>query len=131
MRPSLTLILLSIACLTGCQDKSSTNVVYAERNKDEIPIYRLAIGDSFELKIDDEYHYKTGYRVLGGPPMGKKVGVIKRSPGLMSTIYLRVDGRDTSFKMPLYRYDSIMFGAHGHGEFLIDTIFDANEWGLD
>lgn len=100
-------------------------------DREEIPIYRLAVGDTFTLQIDSGFVYQKNESVPGVPPMGHKIGSIKRQERKSSFISLKVDGHDTVFQMHLYKYDSVMFGYLNGSGFLVETSFDANDWGKD
>jgi hypothetical protein len=132
MKKSFPLIIaVMFLCLTSWTGNKQSTISEKGINRGDCPIYRLAVGDTFALKIDDEFIYHNDSRVLGVPPMGYKIGSIKRQEGKQSTISLQVDGHDTLFQMPLYKYDSVMFGyLFGRG-FLVETSFSANDWGKD
>ena len=132
MEQSFPLLLaVTLFCLTSCTGNERTMITENITNKEEIPIYRLAVGDTFALQIDSGFIYQKNEKVLGVPPMGHKIGSIKRQESKSSFISLKVDGHDTLFQMPLYKYDSVTFGYLKGRGFLVETSFDANDWGKD
>lgn len=127
----LVLLAVTLSCLISCTSNEQVGIANKATARDEIPIYRLAVGDTFALKIDGVFSYQKEGRVLGVPPMGHRIGSIKKQEGKLSTISLEIDGQDTLFQFPLYKYDSIMFGYEMERGFLVETSFDANDWGKD
>ena len=132
MKPSFSLLsAITIVFLLSCQSNGRVPPEESVKKGGEITIYRLAVGETFDLKIDSSFVYKKDGAVVGLPHLVNKIGFVERHEGKLSTISLKVNDHDTLFQMPLYKFDSVMFG-YGMGRgFLIETSFDANEWGKD
>lgn len=128
-------ILLAVSFVTACnQVETNRQEELPPYNKatkpDETAIYRVSDpGLDFELKIDSfHYHETDANRDI---TMGYKIGVVKKQQNHLSEIKLTVNGQDTSFRLPLYKVDSIMFGPRRNGKFFIATDREANAWIID
>ena len=132
MKPSyFLLLLLTLFCSISCGTNDHSIAGEKAISSKEIPIYGVAVGEKFTLTIDSAVVYQKDSGLFSLPTMVHKIGSVERQKGKLSTVFLKVNDHDTLFQIPLYKFDSVMFG-YGMGKgFLIETNFDANEWGKD
>ena len=83
----------------------------------------------FSLKIDNDFTYHDSL-LNKDIVMGYSIGSYKKKKD-SSVIHLRINEKDTTFKYPLFKVDSIMFGLTGSRKFYIITNQDINHWIID
>ncbi len=99
-------------------------------SKDETVLFRTSEHNLvFSLKIDNDFtHYDS--LVNKDIVLGYSIGNYKKKKD-SSVIHLRINERDTTFKYPLFKVDSILFGLTGSRKFYIITNHDRNAWIID
>jgi len=106
---------------------------WGEKNthsRDETVLFRTSERDLvFSLTIDGDFSYYDSLLnkdiVLGYP-----IGSYKKRKD-SSVIHLQINERDTTFKYPLFKVDSILFGLTESRKFYIITNHDKNAWIID
>jgi hypothetical protein len=83
----------------------------------------------FRLTIDNCFTYYDSL-LNQDIVMGYSIGSYKKQND-SSLINLKINEKDTTFKYPLYKADSILFGLTGSRHFYIITNHDRNAWIID
>ncbi len=96
-------------------------------SKDETVIFRTSEYNLiFSLTINNDFTYYDSL-LNKDVVLGYSIGSYKKQRD-SSIIHLRINERDTTFKYPLFKADSILFGLTGSRKFYIITNHDRNAW---
>jgi hypothetical protein len=99
-------------------------------SKDETVLFRTSEHNLiFSLTIDNDFTYHDSL-VNKDIVLGYSIGRYKKKKD-SSVIHLRINEKDTTFKYPLFKVDSILFGLTGSRKFYIITNHDRNAWVID
>lgn len=96
-------------------------------SKDKTVLFRTSEHNLvFRLTIDDDFtHYDS--LVNKDVVLGYPIGCYKKKKD-SSVIHLKINEKDTTFKYPLFKVDSILFGLTGSRNFYIITNNDKSAW---
>lgn len=83
----------------------------------------------FSLTIDNDFTYHDSL-LNKDIVLGYSIGSYKKKKD-SSVIHLRINEKDTTFKYPLFKVDSILFGLTESRKFYIITNHDRNAWIID
>ncbi len=83
----------------------------------------------FSLTIDNDFTYHDSF-LNKDIVLGFSIGSYKKKKD-SSVIHLRINERDTIFKYPLFKVDSILFGLTASRKFYIITNHDRDAWIID
>jgi hypothetical protein len=112
--------LIVAGCVNYSKEKQAK---WDNEGTDDVAIFKAA-DDSldFFLKIDSAFsHHSVNGRT--SDQLYIQVGSLKKIPGKLSNILLKVNGKDTAFSMELYKFDTVIFGpGKGKYQFLIGTV---------
>ena len=99
-------------------------------SKDETVLFRTSEHNLvFSLTIDNDFTYRDSL-INRDIILGYSIGKYKKKKD-SSIIHLRINNKDTIFKYPLFKVDSILFGLKPNKSFYIRTIHDKNAWIID
>ncbi len=96
-------------------------------SKDETVLFRTSEHNLvFSLTIDNDFTYYDSL-VNKDVVLGYPIGSYKKKKD-SSVIHLKINEKDTTFKYPLFKVDSILFGLTGSRKFYIITNHDKSAW---
>jgi hypothetical protein len=117
------LLMLMVFYKCGGEKKNTSS-------RDKTILFRTSEHDLvFSLTIDNDFAYYDSL-LNKDIVLGYSIGSYKKQKD-SSVIHLRINEKDTTFKYPLFKVDSILFGLTGSRKFYIFTNHDKNAWVID